>query len=94
MFETPSSGEFKDGRGEFYDQETLSGSAILPRNGFCDITPDSSRFEQEFSGDGGKTWERNWVMTFTRTKSAQSCRPTDDTSQHSLSWAFRASVLR
>lgn len=62
----PMVGEFKDGRGEFYDRETLNGRVISDRNGFSDITPDSSRFVQEFSNDGGKTWEANWIMTFTR----------------------------
>ncbi len=59
-------GEFKDGRGDFYDQETFNGRSILVRNGFSDITPNSSRFEQAFSPDGGKTWETNWIMTFSR----------------------------
>jgi hypothetical protein len=63
----PMIGEFKNGRGEFYDQEPLNGRAIFSRNSFSDITPDSSRFEQAFSDDYGKTWETNWVMTFTRT---------------------------
>jgi len=64
--ETPMIGGFKDGRGIFYDQETYKGRAIYVRNGFSDIKPDSSRFEQAFSDDGGKTWETNWVMTFKR----------------------------
>lgn len=59
-------GEFKDGRGDFYGNDTLGGRSILVRNSFSDITPNSSRFEQAFSDDGGKTWETNWVMTFTR----------------------------
>lgn len=59
-------GEFKDGRGEFYGEDTFNGRKILVRNGFSDITPNSSRFEQAFSADGGKTWETNWIMTFTR----------------------------
>src|SRR5262245_24933685 len=62
----PMIGEFKDGRGEFFDQEELNGRMILARNGFSDITPNSSRFEQAFSADGGKNWETNWRMTFTR----------------------------
>jgi hypothetical protein len=65
----PMVGEFKGGRGQFFDQEAFQGKAILVRNGFSDITSDSSRFEQAFSDDGGKTWETNWIMTFTRTKS-------------------------
>jgi len=62
----PVTGEFKNGRGEFFDQEELAGRAILARNSFLDITPNSSRFEQAFSNDWGKTWETNWVMTFLR----------------------------
>src|SRR5262249_36593971 len=63
---SPMIGEFKNGRGEFLDQEPFHDRAILARNGFRDITADSSRFEQAFSDDGGKTWETNWVMTFKR----------------------------
>lgn len=62
----PTIGEFKNGRGEFYDQETLNGKAILVRFVISDIKPDSCRFEQAFSNDGGKSWEINWVATDTR----------------------------
>jgi hypothetical protein len=64
----PTIGEFKNGRGEFFDQETLNGRAILVRFVVSDITPDSCRFEQAFSDDGGKTWEVNWIATDTRVK--------------------------
>jgi hypothetical protein len=64
----PMIGEFKNGRGEFFDQEPFNGRSIYVRNGFSEITPDSCRFEQAFSADGGKTWEVNWVMTFTKAK--------------------------
>jgi hypothetical protein len=63
---TPTIGEFKNGRGEFYSQETLNGRAILVRFIISDITPTSSHFEQAFSEDGGKTWEVNWIATDTR----------------------------
>lgn len=62
----PTIGEFKNGRGEFYDQETLNGRAILVRFVITNITPNSCRFEQSFSDDGGKTWELNWIATDTR----------------------------
>ena len=70
----PTVGEFRNGRGEFYDQELFNGRTILVRNVLCDITPNSYRFEQAFSDDGGKTWEVNWVAIDTRVKdeSAQS----------------------
>jgi hypothetical protein len=62
----PTIGEFKNGRGEFFDQEPFNGRAILVRFVISDITPTSCRFEQAFSDDGGKTWEINWVATDTR----------------------------
>jgi len=62
----PMLGEFKNGRGEFFDQENFNGRGVFVRNSFSDITPTSARFEQAFSADGGKTWETNWIMTFTR----------------------------
>jgi hypothetical protein len=64
----PTVGEFKNGRGEFFDQETLNGRAILVRFVVSDITPNSCRFEQAFSDDGGGTWEVNWIATDTRVK--------------------------
>lgn len=65
---TPTIGEFKNGRGEFFSQETFNGRAIFVRFVISDITPNSCRFEQAFSSDGGKTWEVNWVATDTRLK--------------------------
>ena len=64
----PTIGEFKDGRGEFYNQETLNGRAILGRFVITKITDDSYRFEQAFSDDGGKTWEVNWIAVDTRVR--------------------------
>ncbi len=65
---TPTIGEFKDGRGEFYDQEPINGRAALVRFVISDIKPDSCRFEQAFSEDGGKTWEVNWIAIDTRVR--------------------------
>jgi hypothetical protein len=67
----PTVGGFKNGRGEFFDQETFNGQSILVRFVISDITPESCHFEQAFSKDGGKTWELNWVATDTRTKFTQ-----------------------
>jgi hypothetical protein len=63
---TPTIGEFKDGRGEFFDQEVFNGRTILVRNIWSNITAESCRFEQSFSDDGGKTWEVNWIAVDTR----------------------------
>ncbi len=65
---TPTIGEFRNERGEFYSQEMLDGRAILVRFVITDITPNSCHFEQAFSDDGGKTWEVNWIADDTRVK--------------------------
>jgi len=62
----PTIGQFKDGRGEFFAQETLNGRAIFVKFVISEITADSCRFEQSFSDDGGRTWEVNWIATDTR----------------------------
>jgi hypothetical protein len=62
----PTIGSFKNGMGEFFDQETFNGRAVFVRFVILDITPNSCRFEQSFSDDGGKTWEINWIATDTR----------------------------
>jgi len=64
----PMFGEFKNGRGEFYDQESYKGRTIVVRQVWSDITPTSHRFEQAFSDDGGKTWEPNFIANLTREK--------------------------
>jgi hypothetical protein len=62
----PTVGQFKDGHGEFFDQEDFDGKSILVRFIFSDITSISFHTEQAFSVDGGKTWETNWIANFTR----------------------------
>jgi hypothetical protein len=62
----PQIGEFKDGRGEFYAQDTFNGRAILIRYVWTGLNSSSPHFEQSFSDDGGKTWEVNWITDQTR----------------------------
>jgi hypothetical protein len=64
----PTVGGFRDGRGEFYDQEQIGARMVLVRGIWSDITAGSGRFEQAFSDDGGRTWEVNWIATDTRVK--------------------------
>jgi hypothetical protein len=64
----PAIGEFQNGRGEFYDQETLNGRSILVRFVISDVSPNSCHFEQAFSDNGGQTWEVNWIATDTRVR--------------------------
>jgi hypothetical protein len=64
----PAVGEFKNGRGEFFDQESLGDRSILVRFIISPVSADLCRFEQAFSSDGGKSWEVNWIATDTRVK--------------------------
>ena len=61
-------GKFKDGRGEFFDQEDFNGVNIFVRFLWTVPTPDTTRWEQAFSTDAGKTWETNWIITAAREK--------------------------
>jgi hypothetical protein len=58
----PTIGGFKNGRGEFYNMESINGRNVLLRNVWSNITTNSCRFEQAFSEDGGNTWEVNWIV--------------------------------
>ena len=65
---TPSIGAFKNGRGEFHNEDTYNGRPIMVRFIITKVTQDQYRFEQSFSDDGGKTWEVNWIAIDTRVK--------------------------
>ena len=71
----PAIGEFRNGRGEFYSQEEFDGRTILVRFVVTVVTPDSVRFEQSFSDDGGKRWEPNWIAVDTRVKGESARAP-------------------
>jgi hypothetical protein len=65
-FDVPTIGEFKNGKGEFYDQEPFEGRMILVRYIWSNTNTKTPHFEQSFSDDGGKTWEVNWVSDVTK----------------------------
>jgi hypothetical protein len=91
----PTVGQFKDGRGEFFDQELQNGKSVLVRMVWSNITPDSHRFEQAFSSDGGRTWETNFTASLTRadlppavsTSAAASSDPADPDGQDAFEFA-------
>jgi hypothetical protein len=65
-------GQFTDGRGEFYGQDTLEGKPIYVRWTWSNITSPAPHFEQAYSGDGGKSWEVNWITEQTRVEGGPS----------------------
>ena len=62
----PMFGAWKDGLGEFYDQEPFGDRMVYVRFLWTNDGPDAARWEQAFSADGGRTWETNWIMQFER----------------------------
>lgn len=63
----PSTGGFTDGRGLFLGQTTLAdGRPVHVRFEIAQVSAETWRFEQAFSGDGGRTWEVNWIAVDTR----------------------------
>jgi hypothetical protein len=80
--EPPVVGGFKDGVGVFECNDTFEGRPIRVRYVWSDITPVSARWHQDFSDDGGQSWETNWITRFTRiaddvsAESPNDCKPT------------------
>ena len=62
----PVVGQFHGDRGEFFNQQNWKGRVILVRYVWLNISPKSSRMEQSFSPDGGKSWEVNWICELSR----------------------------
>lgn len=71
LIDQPAIGGFKNGRGEFFEQDVYKGRSILVKMIWSDITPTSHRVEQSFSDDGGKTWEANFISTLTLASPAE-----------------------
>jgi hypothetical protein len=61
----PLVGAFKDGRGEFYAQDTFHDRSVLVRGVWSDVAPDSHRYEESYSDDGGKTWMPAFIASLT-----------------------------
>ena len=65
-FDVPMVGQFDGPRGEFLSHEVFEGRHILARFIWTVISAAACRWEQAYSADGGKTWEINWTMEFSR----------------------------
>lgn len=62
----PQKGEFIDGEGVFISGETLDGVDWLYRGVWDQIGDGRCRWHQSVSKDGGKNWDWNWWMMWTR----------------------------
>jgi hypothetical protein len=64
----PLVGEFKNGRGEFYGEDTYKGREVLVREIYSPVDATTRKLEVAYSADGGMSWETNWIMTDTRVR--------------------------
>jgi hypothetical protein len=62
----PVRGKWSDGSCWLTGEDELDGQPILVSYAWSNITDETAHWEQSFSDDGGKTWEVNWTMDFTR----------------------------
>ena len=60
------SGSFENGAGIFLADDVDGDRPIKVRGVWDQITRSSCRWSQAISRDGGKTWEDNWIMHWTR----------------------------
>ena len=67
----PVFGTFTGDVGLFEGEDVHRGRPILVRFTWSGVTTPTPRWEQAFSDDGGRTWETNWVMDFTRAGEGQ-----------------------
>jgi hypothetical protein len=66
LLDPPVFGGFANGAGVFEGTDVLAGKPIAVRFTWTEVDTPGPRWEQAFSGDGGETWETNWIMEFTR----------------------------
>jgi hypothetical protein len=59
-------GCFKDGIGVLEGDDELGGQAIRVRYVWNVQDQSKPKWEQAFSKDGGKTWESNWHIEFSK----------------------------
>lgn len=62
----PVVGCFEKGLGAFYADDIFNGKPVRMRFLWTRVMSNAPHWEQAFSADGGKTWETNWTMDFTR----------------------------
>jgi hypothetical protein len=66
VLDPPVVGAFRDGVGVFEGDDEHEGTPVRVRFTWTHPAPETARWEQAFSTDGGASWETNWIMSFTR----------------------------
>lgn len=66
VLDPPVYGRFEGDQAVFEGDDTFEGRPIRVRFIWSRVRSASPQWEQAFSDDGGKTWETNWIMEFSR----------------------------
>lgn len=66
LLRPPVVGGFEKGVGLFEGEEEFEGRTVRVRFEWSQVHTGTPRWQQAFSADGGRTWEMNWVMEFSR----------------------------
>jgi len=66
MVGAPLIGEFKNGRGQLFSADTFHGRSVLVRGIWSDIKPNTHRYTESYSADGGATWLPAFIAELTR----------------------------
>ena len=69
-FGAPYTGNFVDGRGEFFRELETPQGRRLGRITFSNVTAESVSWALDVSSDQGKTWQTLWTMKMARRRSA------------------------
>lgn len=83
ILDTPQIGSFKNGRGEFYAEDTSDGRSTFVRYVWTIVAANSVHFEQSLSADGGQTWDTNWVSDMERMADSDNPPATTETNSTS-----------
>jgi hypothetical protein len=59
-------GNFRNGRGEFFHERNTGKGKQLSRITFSDITKNSFHWDLSISSDKGRTWTNIWIMEMKR----------------------------
>lgn len=62
----PMEGSFDGKHGDFFADDVIDEQPIKVRFQWDDLGPDTARWQQAFSHDGGTTWDTNWIMDMVR----------------------------
>jgi len=61
-------GSFENGAGIFVTDDVDDGKPVKYAGVWDAITPNSCRWRQAASRDGGRTWDQSWIMNWTRVR--------------------------